>query len=313
MLSLALVIIQLLMHSDVAQGNAVWLENVHCATYIDYVETDPGYARYLPFIVKLHRCQGSVGVDKPSVKACVPSNVTEVEIVTQNLQTFRYETIKVLNHTKCTSKCTRDPTTCTPFQRWNPKRCRCDCKTHGEPARDTCCAEKQWSKSHCGCVCRQPPRSCSHKRQEWSTETCGCRCKPKFYQRCAQLNLTLDLDTCKCMHNLVSNDYNQQGSRICYTTDTATLSLDVVILLCVAEALIIAFAYIIYFVGCRTNSVKRASSASTASVGCPKKGGKTCKRADSSNLLLKQRNDGGKGGMSEELQSQSTVFGEDTS
>ena len=286
-----------------ARGNAIWLENVHCDTYVDYVETDSVNARYLPFVVKLHRCQGSVGVDKPADKACVPSNVTHVEIVTQNLQTFRYETIKVVNHTKCTSRCTQNASICNPYQKWNVKRCRCDCKTpHGKDA--ACCAEKMWSATQCNCVCRRQPHDCARKRQEWSARTCGCQCKPKYHQRCAQLNLTLDVDTCRCFNNqnLMSN--NQEGS-VCYR-DTVTLSLDIVVLLCVAEALLIVFIYVVYYIGCRAGSANRPGGAGGASANGGGPG------TESSNLLLKQHTNGN-GEPLEELHSQSTVFGGHTS
>ncbi|XP_066921965.1 uncharacterized protein [Clytia hemisphaerica] len=262
-------------------GTAIWLENVHCATYIDYVETDPGHARYLPFIVRLHRCQGSVGVDKPSIKACVPSNISEVEIVTQNLHTFRYETIKVLNHTSCTSRCTTDSSSCNKYQKWNQKRCRCECKTRGEPKKDTCCAPKVWSQHRCNCECLEEPQQC-HRRKEWRKEACGCKCKDKYFQRCRQLNLTLDLDNCRCM-NLIAN-----SPQVTCISDTITLSLDIVVLICVSEALLIAFVYIVYYISCRTDSKERSH------------GGET------SNLLNVKKENGHHEEM--DLQSQSTVF-----
>jgi len=237
-------------------GNTIWLENVHCDTYVDYIETDPIHARYLPYVVRLHRCQGSVGAIKPSVKACVPRNVSELEIVTQNLQTFRYETIRVLNHTSCMSRCTSGASSCNQYQKWDPKRCRCNCKTRGEPKKDTCCAPKKWSDAHCGCICAQPKPEKCHKRKEWNNDECSCQCRQKFHHKCAQANATIDLDTCRCI-SMVSHE---PVILPCYD-DGTRLSMDIVVLVCVAEALLMAFGYIVYYVAC-THAKEKNSETS---------------------------------------------------
>ena len=95
---------------------------------------------------------------------------------------------------------------------------------------------------------------------------------------------------------------NNQAGGVCYT-DTASLSLDIVVLLCVAEALLIAFIYVVYYIGCRAGAAARPGGAS-ANNGVP--------GTESSNLLLKQHTNG-KGEPLEELHSQSTVFGGHTS
>ena len=91
---------------------------------------------------------------------------------------------------------------------------------------------------------------------------------------------------------------NNHAAAACYT-DSVTLSLDIVVLLCVAEALLIAFVYIVYYIGCRS---VRPGVANAASNGGP----------ESSNLLSKQHNNG-IGEPLEDMQSQSTVFGGHTS
>ena len=97
---------------------------------------------------------------------------------------------------------------------------------------------------------------------------------------------------------------NQEGG-VCYT-DTVTLSLDIVVLLCVAEALLIVFIYVVYYIGCRAGSANRPGGAGGASANGGGPG------TESSNLLLKQHTNGN-GEPLEELHSQSTVFGGHTS
>ena len=83
--------------------------------------------------------------------------------------------------------------------------------------------------------------------------------------------------------NLIAN-----SPQVTCISDTITLSLDIVVLICVAEALLIAFVYIVYYISCRTGS-KEGS-----------RGGET------SNLLNVKKENGHHEDM--DLQSQSTVF-----
>ena len=71
--------------------------------------------------------------------------------------------------------------------------------------------------------------------------------------------------------------------------DTITLSLDIVVLICVAEALFIAFVYLVYYISCRAGGTEGTRTG-----------------GESTNLLKVKKENGHNQDM--DLQSQSTVF-----
>ena len=125
--------------------------NVDCAPHIDIISTHNNFA-YIPYYVKLHRCQGKDLTDEiPFAKKCVPSNQSEVRYKVETLHSRTVRHIMLTNHTDCRYVCKLNRTSCTRGQGWNEDTCSC-CSHDRE-----CEGEFEWDRANCRCSC--PPTS----------------------------------------------------------------------------------------------------------------------------------------------------------
>lgn len=229
------------LHISAATNDNIQLDNVYCDLYPDYISTDPKFPVYLPFVVKLFRCHGSVGLLPPSVKRCVAQNATEIPVITQNVLTHQYKINRLLNHTSCMGQCTQDASSCNKHQVWDESNCECQCKYKRRKSlsttRNICCSPKVWSQLYCNCVCPTRPKLCS-SRKEWSDEECGCVCQQKYFHQCSGKNTTIEKNSCLCKP--------KTAGRTAECSKRGIISMDVVALVMVAEALLMAFCYVVY-------------------------------------------------------------------
>ena len=188
-------IIYFLFWYGIALTEMIELKNVQCAPHPDTIETDPKQHRFFPYVVKLHRCQGSWQNYSLFDRHCAPA-----EINTFQLRVKRFDAsgnaaigfVKVENHTKCTGVCARTPDVCTQYQKWSKDTCRCQCKFPSTSKKNPCCEGKVWNSFRCDCVCPPGPRNCGSVKS-WSDQTCSCECRD---QPCSG---TIDQDTCQCI------------------------------------------------------------------------------------------------------------------
>ena len=91
---------------------------------------DPGSHSFFPYFVKLFRCQGSVGHNKPSIKKCAVKKYTVVNVTVASLSAASRTidtAISLKNHTSCHQECVKGPSDCHPtFEHFND--CVCSCK-----------------------------------------------------------------------------------------------------------------------------------------------------------------------------------------
>jgi len=123
--------------------------NVYCDTYLDVIPTHPTF-KYIPYFVRLHRCQGKDIIDgHPTIRHCVPKTQTPL-VYPVELSDFSLESplnITLYNHTACTYTCKEDSTRCARGTEWHEPSCSC-CVGN----RTDCARGYTWSSTECTCV-----------------------------------------------------------------------------------------------------------------------------------------------------------------
>ena len=106
--------------------------------------------RYSPFMVNLHRCNGSFNtLDDPSGRIRVPNKTKEVNLNVFNTITRINDLRTLAKHTSCECKCKFDGRKCNSNQNWNNDKCRCECKN---PTKHHVCKRDYiWNPSTCTC------------------------------------------------------------------------------------------------------------------------------------------------------------------
>lgn len=235
-----LVVLILTIASHVNCSKIISMENVECSTYEDYIYTDPRYYRYYPYVVKLHRCIGSYGLISPAMRKCVPLDFKTENISVFNRVDFTQSSMLVLNHTGCHSECVKNASMCTEHEMWNEVQCKCLCN-YDKKKPSLCCFPHVWNSLECGCVCPTQMRECGG-RKTWSHEECDCICKPEFFYLCSKRNLTINLNTCSCGHNVQLEELSA-CSRM--------MSRKIILVAMLAEALAIIFCFLVYTSFCK--------------------------------------------------------------
>ena len=249
-----ILIIQAATTIQLVASEAIYLENVVCAPYIDHVATDPGLYRYEPFYVKMHRCHGKHPAPNPQNEKCVPrleGGAVNVSIYVYD-QLSNLKILDVLNHTACVQKCSLTQENCSPYEHFRPSLCGCSCNYTLANGRSNCVAPFVWQQSSCNCVCPiDAEKLVCKQRQVFNTEECGCTCKAKFYARCAKRKQIVDEETCYCIEPSTIVGKSRSG---CDGGVNGAM-LAVVILV---EAFVIVFCYYLFYVYCyKHNYLKR--------------------------------------------------------
>lgn len=147
MLHLAIVLFSVHFHIV----NTYFLDkNVDCNTYEDVVPTDERKLyRYIPYYVKIHRCQGKNRWESSTGKICLP---TKQKAVVFKVEQRLYASaplinITLYNHTSCTTKCKTNSSVCQGSAKWNEYTCTC-CSA----LNNTCASGYEWNIYSCACV-----------------------------------------------------------------------------------------------------------------------------------------------------------------
>ena len=184
--------------SNAQQNLPTFLPNIECGPYTDYVATDPGFHRYSPYFVKLHRCHGANLNGSPRNRKCVP-----IESKIQNLKTYGLsatgpQILTVKNHTACEYVCSITASSCSEHEKFESKECFCSCKYTKEPTPSPCVTPMYWDQTKCKCVCPYTSLTCAEMK-EFSAELCGCICKQKTNIQCSKRKQIVDESTCYCV------------------------------------------------------------------------------------------------------------------
>ena len=109
------------------------------------IDMNPNELKYYPFIISLNKCTVSCNVF--SSKICVPKETKHIYVKAFNMITNKDEAEAMGEHISCDCKCKFNSTACNSKQKWNNKRCKCECKKY-------CQCKKYYSWNLSTCICR---------------------------------------------------------------------------------------------------------------------------------------------------------------
>ncbi|XP_032241035.2 balbiani ring protein 3 [Nematostella vectensis] len=147
--------------------NAVDLPDMYCAPYPKVVPVPQRhFSQYVfPMNVQLHRCAGTpqCSIGGSHICALKRRETILLKVTEANTGSFNYVTMH--NHTACHCACTKKPSDCNQFQRFDEIACACVCKRKWK-----CSAGKTWNPKLCYCECETP----CLKDQSRDPVTCAC-------------------------------------------------------------------------------------------------------------------------------------------
>ena len=241
--SIKLLLILAYLLSHIYEANSLRLPNVYCSPHREVVQVDPSKNRYIPLFVKLHRCRGSIGSTKPTVKKCVATAEKILTLDVTDTAAGTVTTYELKNHTACDSACVKSKTNCNRHQTWRAEQCICECNYKSKPQPSPCTAPLVWNQQRCDCDCPTGPQDCKDEKKEWSCETCRCTCKKRYASRCARKHKVLDQNTCNCVA-VQAVAANQVGSCV------GSVKQRIVILIVVLEFLILVVMFALFYRFC---------------------------------------------------------------
>ena len=172
------------------------LPDIPCGVHTSYVKTDRRKNRYIPQVVKLQRCVGSVMVANMK---CGRKSYETLDVKVFDLFQMTMASIKLKNHTSCQYVCRKGPESCSKYQIWRPHLCSCECQT---PFHLPCTQKQIWDIGQCACRCNTHMSKHCGKIKKWDESSCACVCKETKEISCCKG--TVDKDTCKCIHTVVT-------------------------------------------------------------------------------------------------------------
>ena len=109
-----------------------------------------GEALFYLYNVLVNKCSGSLTLDNPMAKLCVPNIIKRINMKVYNFLMRLNETRNVLWHESCKCVCRLNSSVCNNKQIWNSDTCRCDCNENFAGIM-TCNKGYTWNSSSCAC------------------------------------------------------------------------------------------------------------------------------------------------------------------
>ena len=133
--------------SGVLTIECVSLTNELCMIRPAFIDLNPVELNCYPFMISLDNCSGSCNsVDDLSTKICVLSETRDMNIEVFNMITNENEAKTMAKNISCDCKCNLNSTTFNSNQKWNNKKCQCECKKYR-----SCKNDYSWNPSTCIC------------------------------------------------------------------------------------------------------------------------------------------------------------------
>ena len=100
-----------------------------CLARLNLIDLNPMELNCFPLIISLDERNGGFNViNDLSTKICLLSKDVNVKMF--NMITGRNKAKTLLKHFSCDCKCKCNSATCNSNQKWNNKRCLCECKIY---------------------------------------------------------------------------------------------------------------------------------------------------------------------------------------
>ncbi|EDO43440.1 predicted protein [Nematostella vectensis] len=147
--------------------NGVDLPDMYCAPYPKVVPVPQRhFSQYVfPMNVQLHRCAGTPQCSIGGSHICTLKRRETILLKVTEANTGSFNYVTMHNHTACHCACTKQPSDCNQFQRFDEIACACVCKRKWK-----CSAGKTWNPKLCYCECETP----CLKDQSRDPVTCAC-------------------------------------------------------------------------------------------------------------------------------------------
>ena len=115
---------------------------------------------FYSYSILVNKCRGSCNnINDPYSKLCVPDVIKNIDIKIFTLISRTNEIKHIGLYENCNSKCRLNGSICNNKQRWNNKKCRCECKELID--KGICNKGFTWNPRNCECEC---DKSCDKRR-----------------------------------------------------------------------------------------------------------------------------------------------------
>ena len=178
-------------------SKCVSMNNQVCKIRSEIIDINSNEPTFYPNSININKYSGSCNnINDPYAKLYVPDVVRNMEVKVFNLISRTNKTRYIECHETCKYKCRSDASVCNNKQRWNNKKCRCECKEWIDKGR--CDEGFIWNPSNCECVC---DKLCD--AGEYLDHT-SCKCRKRLTDKLVK----------DCRQNIDGNEmiYNDYGN-----------------------------------------------------------------------------------------------------
>ena len=104
----------------------LFLNDEPCMVRPTIIAMNPMEFKYYPFMTRLNKCNVSYNVLYLNI--CVAKESKDIYVKAFNWITNKDETKAITEHISCDCKLKFNSPTCISNQKWNNKKCQCECK-----------------------------------------------------------------------------------------------------------------------------------------------------------------------------------------
>ena len=164
MFSLIKKIVILIMSLPLISRNCLFLKNQECTLRKVIIDND--YMTF-PFKIGVDRCIGSCNSkNNPYYKICLPDSVRNICVKSLDLISQRLVFKNISLHKSCKCGCLLDEKVCNNLQKWNKKKCRCECLIVKK-----CKIVYSWNVNSCRCERKKLAALIESETEECDVET----------------------------------------------------------------------------------------------------------------------------------------------
>ena len=130
------------------------------------VITDNDYMTF-PYKIKVDKCIGSCNSENnPYYKICLPDTIKNISAKSLDLISQRLVFKNISFHKTCKCGCLLDKKVCNNLQKWNGKKCRCECLKIKK-----CGTGYSWNVNNCRCEMKKLARLTESDKCDIESET----------------------------------------------------------------------------------------------------------------------------------------------
>ena len=124
MFSIVKKVILLIILTPLIWGYCLLLKSQECK--VRKVIVGNGYTTF-PHKIGINRCTGRCNENNPYFKVCLPDSIKNISVKSLDLISKELVFKNISFHKTCKSGCLSDKKVCNNLQKWNGKKCKCEC------------------------------------------------------------------------------------------------------------------------------------------------------------------------------------------